>query len=89
MIWADKLALGALVLIVFALFLLGDVFNGGPRPDAYARVTAAEHYVAFFSIVWLIAWKFVLPIWLALRALDFLAGGPSRRRGRFTVQRID
>jgi len=72
MIWADRLALILTGIFLFAVFLMTNIMipvSGAPVP--------------FFDGVWIEAWLMtVFPIWLLLRAIDSMAHGGSRRRGR-------
>ena len=68
MIWADRIA------IVWALVVALCVL-----------LASAPHYEAGFAALvtegWRIALITVAPVWLLLRALDWMTGGPYRRRG--------
>lgn len=74
--WADKIPLTLLAILILILLWLGS----GPTPEAYKDVTEAQHWAAGASILWLLSWKFVLPIWAGLRFCDLLGGGPAIRR---------
>ncbi len=78
--WCDKIAAGLLALIALALLLLGMT--------ADTRYTASWAE-AWLWIVWFLGTHYVLPLWLFLRFIDLIGGGPWRRRGNFTVQRLD
>lgn len=81
MAWCDKIALG-LFGIIMAVFLLGSLMSGG------ASRIGPEWFEAFLNIGWHMA-LVTLPVWIVLRILDWMIGGPARRRGRFIVQRAD
>lgn len=66
MIWADKLA------VVAAIVLLGFL----------ALMAKAVWSADFLDLYWEVAIRTVIPLWIGLRVLDWLAGGPSRRGGR-------
>jgi hypothetical protein len=70
MIWADRLAL-AWAVIVYGLLALAGAF--GDYPDVHPGHNAVQ------------ALYFVLPVWAVLRLIDFITGGPARRRGQFRV----
>jgi hypothetical protein len=72
--WADKIPLGIFLAAILALFTLGNLDNPTAMNERW--------WVAFFDIEGLIFLKAVLPIWLVLRAIDFMFGGPSIRLAR-------
>lgn len=78
----DRIGLGLVVLFVLFLFFIGGV---GPND----KFMDADWWTAFWDIFWTIGLKFILPIWLALRLVDAVSGGPARRRGRFTVRPLN
>ena len=72
--WPEKFA--ALIALFFALALIcfGAVLNGAST--SYDWVEAAGEIELHMARVVL------LPLWMVLRVLDLLTGGPSRRRQR-------
>lgn len=68
-IWADKIAIvwGGVVFVV----ILWMANNAAAFDDAMLHSDLAFQLVL----------KLVLPVWLLLRGLDWIAGGPRRRRG--------
>lgn len=79
--WADKIGLALLGVLTFALFFLGNLNN--PERGSWAWIEAG------LSILWIVGSKTVLPVWLFLRLIDFLAGGPHKRAGWLTVKPIE
>jgi hypothetical protein len=82
MAWCDKLAIG-LVGIVMTLFVLASFLNGG------LQHLGPSWFGAFFDIAWRVVLIIGLPSWVLLRIVDFVTGGPNRRRGVFTVRPMD
>lgn len=80
--WADKLALGLFAVVAAYLLFIGSI---GPNPNA----GSADWFGAYAEILWIFARKVFLPLWLALRVIDFLLGGPRRRAGWVTVKPVD
>jgi hypothetical protein len=76
MMWADRLAIGVLgILLVLDVLIIGiDVFN-----EALFPITAANLGRVFG---WFLgsALLVVFPLWLVLRIVDWVFGGPARRR---------
>jgi hypothetical protein len=69
--WADKIPLALyLAAVAFLLFLGG---TAKPPHDA-------AWFNAGVNIMWLIFYKFVAPLWIFLRLIDLLMGGPGKRR---------
>lgn len=76
MIWADRVALG---LVAIFLVILGfTVALGLLRPELF-RPTP-ENIGYGIGLVLGGAVFVTLPLWLLLRILDWVAGGPGRRR---------
>jgi hypothetical protein len=78
----DRIALGLFVLVAIIMFAMGET---GPNPN----FLNAEWWQSYFDIMFVIGVKFLVPIWLVLRLLDALAGGPARRRGAINARLID
>ena len=79
MIFADKLALwlsAALLIVLWSLHSLGTPAEDTPI------VSTLNVIGMLISIWWIIASKTILPLWILLRILDAVTGGPARRRGR-------
>lgn len=71
--WPEKVAIIAAATIGTAVFLFGAAINGAST--SYEWVNAGgEIWLHFCRIV-------VLPLWIVLRIIDMLCGGPRRRRG--------
>jgi hypothetical protein len=68
--WADKIPLGMYLAVVAILLFLGLM---SPPHDA-------AWFNAGVNIMWLIFYKFVVPLWIFLRLIDLLMGGPGKRR---------
>lgn len=79
MIWADKIVAGVAGLVVLALLFVHNVGTPGAE---YPVPSTGEVFSAFIEIIGIVAAKVLLPLWLFLRLIDFLCGGPARRRGR-------
>lgn len=71
MIWADRAGVG---LLLVAMVFFGFLWAVGDGPGA-----------SLDNFAWA-SWKFgsyiAFPVWLVLRVIDFVIGGPTRRRGR-------
>lgn len=76
--WADRIGLVLLIGLSLALIFVGAI---GPNPRAFS----VHWWGDFLDILWIVGSKTVLPIWIFLRAVDLVAGGPSRRSGRMIV----
>lgn len=68
--WADRAAVGWAILVFGALAFVGAFGDEVPSP-------ASNAWHAFLV--------FVLPPWVVLRVVDFVIGGPAKRRGQFRV----
>lgn len=71
--WADKIPLALFVVATVILLALGMTSDPG-RPEWFA---------AFFAIEATIFLKVALPVWIVLRLIDFLTGGPARRAAKW------
>ena len=78
MCWVDRVALGALVIIV-AFFGVAAVSVGGPGATMGGPSSLAPLFSANF--VRLLVMLIGVP-WFVLRLLDLISGGPARRRQR-------
>jgi hypothetical protein len=77
--WADKAALLFAVLLLFALFVIGEpTLATTDDPGGWAG--------AYVSIFWHLAQMTVLPLWIFLRAIDLVLGGPTRRAAKGRLQ---
>lgn len=70
--WPEKAVLFIAIALGLLILGFGSVLNGSS--PTYDWVDAAFAIEAHFAKI------FLLPLWLALRTLDLLAGGPMRRR---------
>lgn len=75
--WAEKIPL--FILFAITLILLFAVTTGG---------TGLAGLGALIEVLGIVLIKWLLPLWLILRVIDALLGGPSKRRGVFTVHRL-
>lgn len=75
-IWCEKFVIFLLILEAVAFFLL-SIGN--------AHIGTADWF-ASLPFLWRPIVATVGPIWAILRAVDWLAGGPDRRRGQFIVR---
>lgn len=93
--WADKIPLALFVLITLTLLALGGSAPDNSQycqslrlehptwTQSYCFVTSAQHWSAFAGIEWIILYKIIAPIWIALRLFDLMGNGPAlRREGR-------
>lgn len=72
MCWADRV--GVLwAFVVFAFFFI--MAGGNPDPGARALLFTAP-VLGDLAII-------ILPVWVFFRLIDWVSGGPSRRRGQF------
>jgi hypothetical protein len=78
MCWADKIVL---VLTLFIGIAATVIWSGSSDPD-WPRQMVVDCYVP-------LGLKVFLPLWIFLRAIDWMTGGPSRRRGWIRVRSID
>lgn len=77
MCWADRLFI-LIVFLILALYTL--IYSGSGEKDWFgAELTA-------FAPLFL---RVLLPVWIFMRLLDWLTGGPRRRRGVIVVRPID
>jgi hypothetical protein len=71
MIWADRFGIGVFALVVLGMAIVwGRGYTPGVDPpllEVALKILQAASYVA-------------VPVWLVLRIIDFMAGGPMRRR---------
>lgn len=72
--WADKLPLWAFVAISLVLFVLGNLDNDTAFSERW--------WAAFLWFEGFVGLTFILPAWVALRVIDFMAGGPTIRLAR-------
>lgn len=72
MIWADRIGLGlwAIWMVLGAVVVSQGLING-------ANLQASAIATVFFMPATL-----AIPVWLILRIVDFMLGGPGRRRLR-------
>ena len=84
---ADKVALCLCVVLAAALWILCSI--GTPAEEA-PIVSGYQFLIMFAEAWWAIASKTILPLWIVLRILDAITGGPQRRRalrgGRVTAR---
>ena len=77
MCWADKVGLAAAIIVAGGVLLIGA--SWGPHgPDYASAATRAIGLLELYS---------ALPLWVLLRIVDFIAGGPWRRAGNIKVRR--
>lgn len=79
--WPERTALAALAVLTAFVFLAGILGDH----------LSLDWWSAFVEIDARFAFMFVLPLWLLLRAIDFIFGGPaarSRGRGRSQQPRV-
>lgn len=74
--WADKIGIAAVAL--FSLFVWAVSDNPAFLAEPFSQ--------QFKSLLWLDLVFVVVPIWLPLRLIDLIAGGPRRRRGIIIVR---
>lgn len=67
--WADRLGI-AWAVLVLAIFGLMGAFDGS---------VDAAHNLRQIGLV------FILPVWGFARLIDFVGGGPAKRRGQFRI----
>jgi hypothetical protein len=71
MIWADRIGIGVFALVFLGMTIMwGSWYRAGEDPpvlEVALKIVEAASYVA-------------VPAWLVLRIVDFMAGGPMRRR---------
>lgn len=67
--WADKIPLALWLCVIGVLIVVGA--TSGVRGEWAAGVEAAAIGLGY---------KVFLPLWIVLRGLDLLGGGPARRR---------
>jgi hypothetical protein len=71
LIWADRFGIGVFALVVLGMTLMrGRGYTPGEDPpllEVAFKILEAAFYVG-------------VPVWLVLRIIDFMAGGPMRRR---------
>jgi hypothetical protein len=79
MAWCDKLAVG-LVAIIVTFFVMASFLNGG------INHVGPAWFGALFDIALRVVFVVGLPTWIVLRVIDWITGGPNRRRGVFTVR---
>ena len=75
MCWADKIGVTWAFLVYFALFALSN--------DKGAAVTWFFSFDGLKLLLIVIA-----PIWLILRLIDWIGGGPQRRRGAIKARLV-
>lgn len=66
--WADRMAVLLFLLVAMALGFV-DLFGG-------------RNLEVWIEILWFLSTRYLLPLWLALRLIDLLFGGPARRAGQ-------
>lgn len=75
MCWADKIALALFVALMGFWFFIAAT-GGGMTPENLQ------------TLLWDIGWRMflyaALPVWLVLRFIDLMVGGPAKRRGTIT-----
>lgn len=69
--WPDTVAL-VLVFILTAFLFLGGVVANAAHLDSPWLVAAGAIWLRLFGVV-------IVPIWILLRAIDWLCAGPARR----------
>jgi hypothetical protein len=77
MIWADRFGLGvasAIAIVAFA-FMVVAVFHAAPD-DPITPYDLMRMVLSSVKAEILVA----LPVWVAVRTIDFVMGGPARRR---------
>lgn len=81
MILIDRIALVLTLLAAVFLLFLGSI---GPND----KFMTGDWWQAYIDILALVI-KFIVPLWVLMRVLDLIGGGPAKRRGRVTVHRLD
>lgn len=74
-------------LYLFSLLAVIIFFLGGLGPNS--KFMDADWWQAYFDIMATVGLKFILPVWLILRFIDLVLGGPMRRRGHITARLLD
>lgn len=75
MIWADRAAAGVAAMIALCGFALFVIFMIGTSMAGFFSILwLAIEYIAILSAV------IALPLWLVLRIVDLIQGGPGARR---------
>ena len=77
--WPDKVGIGVASLIVaVALYGLVVLLNGLPPTAPFEFQDWTRFWTALVKTLFFVA----LPIWLAARLLDFVMGGPAKRKAK-------
>jgi len=66
--WADRAT--ALIFLLVAAIL------------GFLDLTGGHSWSAWIEILWFLSTRYLLPLWLFLRLVDLVFGGPGRRRGQ-------
>jgi hypothetical protein len=79
MAWPDKVGVGiACVIVAIALYGLIVLLNGLPPSAPFEFQDWTRFGVGLIKTLFFLA----LPIWLAARLLDFVIGGPAKRKAK-------